>query len=307
MNVPSFSVVIPTFRRPEKLKRALDSVVSQKYTNFEIVVVDDDEESRDDVYQIVNRFGCSHIRYLRNKRTKGANGARNTGILNSKNEYVALLDDDDEWTDDHLFQIEQYFVSNGAKMHMTLSAHTLIEGNCTRIIVPDRNYLTLNRYLRKHITVNTGSTFCAKKSLIVQNCLFDEEMKRNQDIDFLIRVLQKECVKLLEKPTAVVYGHNNCTLSVLMNSKFHLFGKIENSDIDKTLKRIFISRGYRELATAALREKKLKLAAQFIACANRQSLLGPISYVKYAVILADRFLNLNIENKLRKNLKTKEL
>lgn len=300
MTLPSYSVVIPTFRRPEKLKRALNSVLNQKYTNFDILVVDDDNESSgDDLKSIVNSFNSSKIRLIKNGRSKGANGARNTGILNSQNEYVALLDDDDEWTGEHLSQISNYIIFNHMKTQITLSAHTLVDNISYKSVLHKEEYLTLERYLKTHITVNTGSTFCAKKSLIDQECLFDEKMKRNQDVDFIIRVLQKQCVKLLREPTVIIYGHSTCSLPVLVESKIHLFKKLETSCIEKNLINRFKSRGYCELAIYALRNKNFKLAAGFIFTANRHRLVGPVYYMKYFVILLDEYLNLDLERRLK--------
>jgi glycosyltransferase involved in cell wall biosynthesis len=87
------SVVIPNYNNAHYLGRAIQSVLDQTFTNYEIVVVDDG--STDNSIAVVEAFG-DKVRYIR-QENKGLGGARNTGILASNAEFVGLLDADDEW------------------------------------------------------------------------------------------------------------------------------------------------------------------------------------------------------------------
>src|SRR5918999_4669232 len=93
---PLISVIIPTFNRPKMLVRAIKSVNRQTYPNLEIIVVDD--ESSSDINSFIEKE-CDNIalQVLRNTRRPGGAGTRNTGFYASKGEYIAFLDDDDEW------------------------------------------------------------------------------------------------------------------------------------------------------------------------------------------------------------------
>ncbi|MBE2985233.1 glycosyltransferase family 2 protein [Campylobacter sp. RM9344] len=95
MNEVKISVIIPTFNRPELLKKALSSALNQTYKNLEIIVSDDanDETAK----QICEKFSDKRVRYVKNKtHAKSPNGNKNNGFDNASGEFVCILDDDDE-------------------------------------------------------------------------------------------------------------------------------------------------------------------------------------------------------------------
>lgn len=91
------SVIIPTFNRADLVVRAVESVLAQTHANVEAVVVDDG--STDGTCDAMQRLCKEDARvvYCKNKLEKGCGGARNTGIAESSGEYIAFLDDDDEY------------------------------------------------------------------------------------------------------------------------------------------------------------------------------------------------------------------
>ena len=93
------SVVIPTCNRPALLKRALRSVLAQTYQDFEIIVVDDGTES---AANVAEDFKDQRIHYLKNEGVHGGSAARNRGIEAAQGEFIAFLDDDDEWLSEKL-------------------------------------------------------------------------------------------------------------------------------------------------------------------------------------------------------------
>jgi glycosyltransferase involved in cell wall biosynthesis len=89
------SIVVPTYNRPDLVRRAVRSVLEQTYSEIECIVVDDgpSEETR----AAVESFDDDRVHYLRHSTNRGASSARNTGIEFARGDYVAFLDDDDEW------------------------------------------------------------------------------------------------------------------------------------------------------------------------------------------------------------------
>jgi glycosyltransferase involved in cell wall biosynthesis len=92
---PGVTTVIPTHRRPERMREAVSSVVQQSYAgDIEIIVVFDAcDVSLPDVDLPASR----ELRGVANDRVRGLAGARNSGILAAKHDFVAFLDDDDVW------------------------------------------------------------------------------------------------------------------------------------------------------------------------------------------------------------------
>ena len=93
------SVIIPTFQRAKYIERAIDSVLNQTYKNFEIIVVDDNDqesEARKEMIKRMDKYSSdSRIIYIKHEKNKNGAAARNTGINVAKGEYITFLDDDD--------------------------------------------------------------------------------------------------------------------------------------------------------------------------------------------------------------------
>ena len=95
------SVIVTTFRRPERLKKVIKSVLSQSYTDFELIIIDD--HSQDETRDVVAAFNDPRIKYFERTTNFGCDTQpKNDGIKASKGEYIAFLDDDNEYRPDHL-------------------------------------------------------------------------------------------------------------------------------------------------------------------------------------------------------------
>jgi glycosyltransferase involved in cell wall biosynthesis len=92
--MPAISVIIPTLNRPILLKRAIQSVLNQTFQDFEIIVVDDG--STEPCKNIVSDFSDQRLKYLYQKN-RGLSAARNVGLSIAECQYIAYLDDDDQF------------------------------------------------------------------------------------------------------------------------------------------------------------------------------------------------------------------
>ncbi len=149
--LPSVSVVVPTRHRMELLRRALDSIVGQRYDgSIEIVVVFDQEEPLDPG---VEMRPLRSIRVLSNDRVAGLAGARNTGILAATGDFIAYCDDDDEWLPDKVRrQIDA--ASLTPRPEVIATGATIVYEDRTIDRVPERD-VELHELLRSRLQSST--------------------------------------------------------------------------------------------------------------------------------------------------------
>lgn len=110
------TVITPTYKRHEYLRNAIDSVLKQTYTEFELIVVDDnpsDSVERRLTEEVMKTVVDHRIKYVQNEKNLGGAGARNVGIFMAKGEYIAFLDDDDVYLPDRLEVQYADMVRNG--------------------------------------------------------------------------------------------------------------------------------------------------------------------------------------------------
>lgn len=124
--MPSIAVVIPTYNRAGLVTRAIETVFAQSVPAQEIIVVDDG--SKDNTREVLAGVG-TRIRPI-HQVNAGLSGARNTGIQAATSEWVAFLDDDDEYTPDRLAVVSESIRRHpDAIVHMTNIAIVSADGS----------------------------------------------------------------------------------------------------------------------------------------------------------------------------------
>lgn len=110
-NASLVSVIIPSKNRPEFVLKTIESVIAQTYQNIEIIVVDDGSKTL--LAPLLEKAFGDLLRCVRHDCSKGAPAARNTGANYAKGEYIAFLDDDDEWLSDKIEKQMSAFLKLG--------------------------------------------------------------------------------------------------------------------------------------------------------------------------------------------------
>lgn len=89
------SVIIPTYNRGNYILRAVESVLNQTYSAFELIIVDDG--SQDNTQEVIAQIRDDRVCYIKLETNEGLAHALNRGVKESKYDYIAICDSDDEW------------------------------------------------------------------------------------------------------------------------------------------------------------------------------------------------------------------
>jgi glycosyltransferase involved in cell wall biosynthesis len=169
-----FSIIIPTYNRADKLKRALDSIANQTVKNYEIIVCDDG--SNDHTSQIVHSFDKRiNIKYLWEENWGGPARPRNRGIKNAKGEWICFLDSDDWWYPDKLEVISKH-LHDGDILYHDLHIYNKKGKTFRKILGRNLNTPVFVDLMTKGNALATSSVV-VKKAILNSVNLFDEDKK----------------------------------------------------------------------------------------------------------------------------------
>ena len=202
------TVVIPTHNRSDLLPRAIRSVLGQTYKNLECIVVDD--ASNDGTEQVVREFEDNRLIYLRHETSLHASAARNSGIKKARGEFLAFLDDDDEWLPQKLEKQLGLITSSSEQVglvycwldcyeeeQLVSQRHPKLRGNIFK--------QTLDRQ-----PIGNSSTLLVRRSVIETVGGFDESLPRGNDGDFIRRICRDYEVDFVPEVLVKVYiGHKH--------------------------------------------------------------------------------------------------
>lgn len=177
------SVIIPTYNRGYIIRKSIDSVLSQTYSDFELIIIDDG--STDNTKDIIEAYKDSRIKYVYQENS-GACAARNNGVLLAKGEYIAFHDSDDTWLPDKLEKQIQAINEIGADIvSCQMITH---DQNGKKKLIPE---LDKSQFINLDIMSDGISTqTLLMKNNVAKHIQFDSEMPRLQDIEWLLRALK---------------------------------------------------------------------------------------------------------------------
>nr|CBX29991.1 hypothetical protein N47_D28000 [uncultured Desulfobacterium sp.] len=200
---PLVSVIIPTFNRPEMLKEAIKSVMSQTYGNFEIIVIND---AGTDVSNIINSFnGDKRIIYLQHPENKGLAASRNTAIRASHGKYIACLDDDDIYYPEHLETLIGFLESSDYKVAYTDANQVVQTWNTDRYVTTHTEMIYSHDFNRDNLLISNYIPVLSlvyRRDLLSEAGLFDESLGTHEDWELLIRLSRRYDFFHIKKITA---------------------------------------------------------------------------------------------------------
>ncbi len=204
---PHVSVVIATRDRPELLRRALAGVLHPDYPGVVDATVVFDQSEPD--HAIEQSDPLRRVRVMRNERTPGLAGARNTGILGASGQLVAFCDDDDEWLPGKLrHQVDA--LQSHSDAHVAATGITIRYRDTDTDRVPDPQRLTHAGFLADRMTEVHPSSFLAERAWLLEEVgLVDEDLPGSyaEDYDLLLRVSERGPIAVTPRPLVRIWWH----------------------------------------------------------------------------------------------------
>lgn len=181
-----FSVVIPYYKKLQYIERCLDSVLNQTFKEFEIVLVDDGSE--DELQELISTKYSDKIKVV-SQKNQGVSVARNTGIANSSQQYIAFLDADDYWSPFYLEKNAEIInKENGIQMigsHYSNFAENVEQQNLTLKFSPIKNYFKIGI----PNTIFFTSATIVNSNFFKNNKGFNPTLKYGEDLDIWFRAI----------------------------------------------------------------------------------------------------------------------
>ena len=200
------SVIIPTLHRPTLLMRALASVFCQTWRELEVIVVVDGPDL--ETTAILQTVDDPRLRMIANARSLTAAGARNVGMDHAKGEWIAFLDDDDEWLPEKLAKQLAYAADRSAALITCLSRVVTPTESFVRPQVIYNNILPIDEYLFDRRSPFAGRGFIQTSSYLLPHKLCRDLRFRSDtphdDWDFLLRLSKQNAVRVETVPEILV-------------------------------------------------------------------------------------------------------
>jgi glycosyltransferase involved in cell wall biosynthesis len=211
---PLVSVIVPIFNGARYIVECLNSVVTQSYTNLEILVIDDG--SLDNSVEVVNSFISKHPKTairLYCQSNGGSSAARNTGLINAKGEYVAFLDADDFWFPNKVEKHISEMIRTKSKVVGSLMRYANSNSRMFGICGEESSNRQADIKLGRLMPV-VLSSIIFESQLIATVSGFDEQLRFSQDLDLLARCAQLTEIRVLPLPLGVYRLHGSSISTV---------------------------------------------------------------------------------------------
>lgn len=205
------SVIIPLYNKEAIIERTLQSVLSQDYDDYEVIIVDDGstdnslEICRHELPRLCRELSKNiDIVSIIQQENGGPSKARNTGVKHAKGEWVVFLDADDEFVSGALKEFA-HCIKNGIESDFIACPFYCDNGKSKKLQFPyneGRLYDAFKSHFYGEFLPRTGAFVC-RKELLEKNP-FDESIRRFEDLETLFRIYRVARIFLSDKPSMVV-------------------------------------------------------------------------------------------------------
>lgn len=229
--MPIISIILPVYNGASRLKEAIDSVINQSYTDWELLAIDDG--STDNTRGVVESFikNDSRIRYVKNEVNLGIQKTLNKGLKEARGEYIARIDDDDIWVDTDKLKRQLEFLEKNTDYVLVGTGAILTDENkdeLARFIMPEEDEEIRNKILSKNCFIHSSVMF--RKSAAFKFNGYDESQNtlHIEDYDLWLKMgtlgkfanLGRYCVSLKQ-------GKDTISAKNRINQALRIVGEIK--------------------------------------------------------------------------------
>ncbi|MBH0031570.1 MULTISPECIES: glycosyltransferase family 2 protein [unclassified Pseudoalteromonas] len=185
MDEPLVSVIMPAYNAQNYIKQAIESVQSQTYKNWELLITDD--RSIDNTQEIVEQYVAKdpRIKLFINESNSGAGVARNNSIANAKGRFIAFLDADDQWLAEKLTKQISFMLDNGYAF--TFTGYQKLQGSSLKgIVIPP----VLTNY-KKLLSSNVIGCLTAVYDVKTLGKMYMPLIRKRQDMGLWLSILKE--------------------------------------------------------------------------------------------------------------------
>ena len=206
--MPAVSVVIPSYNRASLLKEAIDSVLSQDFDDFELIVIDDG--STDDTPGLLQSY--PNICVVRQDR-RGVSAARNAGIRRASGRFLAFLDSDDLWLPGKLSAQIAFFKTHPKAVICQTQEIWIRSGVRVNPKRRHRKYSGMIFDRSVELCLVSPSAVMLERGLLDEVGWFDESLPACEDYDFWLRIAWRFPIHLISTPLVIKRGGHADQLS----------------------------------------------------------------------------------------------
>lgn len=291
---PLVSVVIPTYKRPTDLKRAIDSVLNQTYSNIEIFVVDDnnaDTPERKETESLMAQYDVvPNVTYLKHDKNRNGSAARNTGWRASKGKYITFLDDDDEISQEKIEKQVDCLENLDESWGACYTAYKLAKPDGTwQTSTESRSGDVYIFALMRTMFMGSGSNLFLRKSVVDEIGGYDESFQRNQDVEFLARATEHYKLAFIDEFLLIIhqevrafkftYEQVDAYAQYYLRTFQKRFERLSKKDRKRVISVISLER-----ARVAFSAKKYKTVVKILV----DNKVTPLSVIKYIIYFVHR-------------------
>ncbi|WP_162914399.1 glycosyltransferase family 2 protein [Taklimakanibacter lacteus] len=187
----AIAIVMPVYNREASVDGAIRSVLAQSFGDFEFLIVDDGSTDRTEA--VIAEFADKRIRYLRQPKNQGGNAARNRGVREAGSPIVCFIDSDDQFLPHKLDFVVDYFGRN-PDVDVLIDSFELVyppEKNKAKVLRRNpvlQSSADVERAIFSRTIFKATPAVSARRSALIAAGLFDETLKRRQDMDMVLRL-----------------------------------------------------------------------------------------------------------------------